>query len=561
MDRGSLAQAMRATMSLPLIFPPVERDGRILVDGGTMNNVPADVVRAMGADRVIAVNVGDLNDREGINYSMPGLAGATLDAMMRVDDEVVDRLGRRHPERAAGRLRIARLATQRRPDPGRLRRGRGDARPPAAVGGDRGRVRAVAAGPAEPPHPDRARSRRSSGSKASAPTTPVGSRRCSSVTSGCRWICRRSKRTSPSSAGSIATRRSPGGRRKNEAGETGLVVTGRAKSYAPPFMMLGAQPREHHVGQLPHLRHGALPGVRRPRPRAPSCRIDGTLGSDPAIWSEFYQPIGSSALFVAPYAGVFTSTFNVIDDDELVAQYDQVFSRVGANLGVNLGARSDLRVGAFIGRLNADVAIGDPGFPSVSGAEKAAEAVWRYDGQDSPIVPSGGSLATIRLSHVFDAPDVTVEDQRYVDVVADAAVGDGQPVLERRRAVSRVRLRGPRHVVRRPAAAAEPVRARVLRASRRLPPGRAARQPLLRWQCGGTCANWAACRTSSAGRSSPAPGSRTATRSTPGVTRTGAPTSASASSWTPCWGRWWWPGSAGFDGRWRTYVGVGRIFR
>ena len=83
MDRGSLAQAMRATMSLPLIFPPVERDGRVLVDGGAMNNVPADVVRAMGADRVIAVNVGDLNDREGINYSMSGLAGATLDAMMR----------------------------------------------------------------------------------------------------------------------------------------------------------------------------------------------------------------------------------------------------------------------------------------------------------------------------------------------------------------------------------------------------------------------------------------------------------------------------------------------
>ena len=83
MDRGSLAQAMRATMSLPLIFPPVERDGRVLVDGGAMNNVPADVVRAMGADRVIAVNVGDLADREGINYSMSGLAGATLDAMMR----------------------------------------------------------------------------------------------------------------------------------------------------------------------------------------------------------------------------------------------------------------------------------------------------------------------------------------------------------------------------------------------------------------------------------------------------------------------------------------------
>ena len=56
---------MRATMSLPLIFPPVELDGQVLVDGGTMNNVPADVVKAMGADRVVAVNVGDLSDPRG----------------------------------------------------------------------------------------------------------------------------------------------------------------------------------------------------------------------------------------------------------------------------------------------------------------------------------------------------------------------------------------------------------------------------------------------------------------------------------------------------------------
>ncbi|HEX7282412.1 MAG TPA: patatin-like phospholipase family protein, partial [Vicinamibacterales bacterium] len=63
MDRGDLASAMRATMSLPLIFPAVERDGQLLVDGGAMNNVPADVVRAMGARRVVAVNVGDLADR------------------------------------------------------------------------------------------------------------------------------------------------------------------------------------------------------------------------------------------------------------------------------------------------------------------------------------------------------------------------------------------------------------------------------------------------------------------------------------------------------------------
>ena len=85
LDRGSLARAMRATMSLPGVFPPVEVDGKVLVDGGVMNNVPADVVRAMGADTVIAVNVGDLSDQEDINYSIFALAGATIDAMMRAN--------------------------------------------------------------------------------------------------------------------------------------------------------------------------------------------------------------------------------------------------------------------------------------------------------------------------------------------------------------------------------------------------------------------------------------------------------------------------------------------
>jgi NTE family protein len=58
LDRGSLAMAMRASMSLPGIFQPVELDGRVLLDGGLANQVPVDVVRAMGADIVIAVDVG-----------------------------------------------------------------------------------------------------------------------------------------------------------------------------------------------------------------------------------------------------------------------------------------------------------------------------------------------------------------------------------------------------------------------------------------------------------------------------------------------------------------------
>jgi NTE family protein len=58
---GSLAEAMRATMSIPVFFAPVERDGCLLVDGGLMNNVPADVVKQMGANIVIAVDCNESN--------------------------------------------------------------------------------------------------------------------------------------------------------------------------------------------------------------------------------------------------------------------------------------------------------------------------------------------------------------------------------------------------------------------------------------------------------------------------------------------------------------------
>jgi NTE family protein len=58
LDSGDLAAAMRASMSAPGIFKPVRRDGRILVDGGVANNLPVQVVRDMGADILIVVDVG-----------------------------------------------------------------------------------------------------------------------------------------------------------------------------------------------------------------------------------------------------------------------------------------------------------------------------------------------------------------------------------------------------------------------------------------------------------------------------------------------------------------------
>jgi NTE family protein len=58
MGKGDLARVIRASMAIPAIFTPVEIDGHLLVDGGESENLPVQTVKAMGADIVIAVNVG-----------------------------------------------------------------------------------------------------------------------------------------------------------------------------------------------------------------------------------------------------------------------------------------------------------------------------------------------------------------------------------------------------------------------------------------------------------------------------------------------------------------------
>ncbi|MGH8268924.1 MAG: patatin-like phospholipase family protein, partial [Steroidobacteraceae bacterium] len=58
MGSGDLTSAMRASLSAPGVFAPVERSGRLLVDGGLSDNVPVDVAREMGVDVVIVVDVG-----------------------------------------------------------------------------------------------------------------------------------------------------------------------------------------------------------------------------------------------------------------------------------------------------------------------------------------------------------------------------------------------------------------------------------------------------------------------------------------------------------------------
>jgi NTE family protein len=78
MSSGDLTTAMRASLSIPGVFAPVERDGRLLVDGGIAENIPIDVARQMGVDIVIVVDVGSpLLTRERLT-SVPVISNQML---------------------------------------------------------------------------------------------------------------------------------------------------------------------------------------------------------------------------------------------------------------------------------------------------------------------------------------------------------------------------------------------------------------------------------------------------------------------------------------------------
>jgi NTE family protein len=89
----SLSSAMRASMSVPGAFAPYELGGRVLVDGGLVRNLPVDIARAMGADIIIAVNVGT-----------PLMVRERLTDVLAVTEQMVNILGEQNVERSLAEL-------------------------------------------------------------------------------------------------------------------------------------------------------------------------------------------------------------------------------------------------------------------------------------------------------------------------------------------------------------------------------------------------------------------------------------------------------------------------
>ena len=406
---------MRATMSLPLIFPAVELADGLLVDGGAMNNVPADVVRAMGADRTIAVNVGDLTDKETVNSSLFGLAGATLDAMMRANtlkalsgaDVVINvpvtdfgsldwrryedliRAGYAAAEamkaellplsvnEAAWQAWVAARQAARRQSLPTLRFVEVSGAASADVDYIR---RAMAIHVGKPLDPT---------AVAASLTELSGLDRYESL----RW--------------EVLTRN----------GEDGVLVTAHPKAYAPPFVFLGfslenTTSNEFRFGMSG--RYLAYDAVFS----GSELRLDAAVGSDPSAAVALYYPLFTTRLFVEGIAGIGSTTFNIIQDGRVAAAYRQTRSFIAFEGGINVSHLDEVRAGLRFGRMDASVRIGDPGLPEVGGREATFHMQWVRDGQDSPVVPSHGIRVVSTLQHFLDSPPVTtIETMRKTEGV------------------------------------------------------------------------------------------------------------------------------------------------
>lgn len=78
MDKGDLVSVIRASISIPFVFKPAEWNDRLLIDGGLSMPVPVDLVREMGADIVIAVNVDNHYFRNDKKLGFSGIADNSI---------------------------------------------------------------------------------------------------------------------------------------------------------------------------------------------------------------------------------------------------------------------------------------------------------------------------------------------------------------------------------------------------------------------------------------------------------------------------------------------------
>jgi NTE family protein len=388
---GSLPQAMRATMSIPGLFIPVRRDNQVLVDGGLVRNLPTDVVRAMGADVVIAVHLEVAPAKPEEIQSLFSVLGRSIDLIIR-ENEIrglsgadlvlnVDLHEFKSLDYAKSRtiIDIGRKATEAKArvlEPFALGATDWEAYLNTRDSRRRNNVPTPQFVRVEGTDPNTARHIEESlqplvGKPLDVPTLDGLLTRLTG----------------------IGKFDSIGYHELNDGSRTGLLIEVHAKSYAPPLLQFasevdGSETADVSFTQAARLTLMDVAGYRS------EWRTDLLFGNTYGLSTELYKPLTSfSRFFLAPRASENYTQFKIYRRSDPLVIYGLNNAFGGVDLGYGFNRFAEIRLGYEIGAIDARVRLGQAQFPSISGRIGDTKLHFLIDHGDDPIIPRRGYTA------------------------------------------------------------------------------------------------------------------------------------------------------------------------
>ena len=396
LQSGDLVRAIRASMSIPAVFAPVEIDGKILVDGGIANNIPVDVVRQMGADVLIVVDIGTpLRTRENLVSSV-SISSQVMTILIQRNS--MEQLARLRP----GDIHIA-------PHLGDL--GTGDfsrAREALSIGqakamsmkpllqrfsldenGYHAYLVRQRKGPPEQPKIDYVRIDNKSPLSKKVIESQIRTQ------PGEKLDMEKLKKDISRIYGPDFFERVEFGLEKKD-GKTGLVIEPLEKSWGPNYLHFGFGVEDNFKGASSYSLSTRFTKTALNH-RGGEWRNEAQIGSSLRLFSEFYQPIDYSMnYFVATGIEYKERNANAFSPSgDIVAQYRISTTQVGLDVGRQFGNWGELRFGVRRTKGDLSVLIGNPGGWSGSFDRGSLYSSFAYSKLDSYSFPLAGTDARI----------------------------------------------------------------------------------------------------------------------------------------------------------------------
>jgi NTE family protein len=395
--RGSVPQAMRASMSIPGFVAPVEIDGRLLVDGGIANNLPIDVVRKTCGDVVIAVNIGT-----------PPLRREEIGSAFTVVAQLINFLGKSTVDRQVASLGPRDVLIE--PQLGDISSGCFDRAVDAIAIGESAARAASASLRRYSVSPGEYAALRATQVAAVAQHDPVDEIRIEGLERTNAEVLRSLLQTRPGEPYSEETiaadlRRIYGRgdfesvdyRITRESDRRILTIMPREKSWGPNYLRFGLGLASDFSGENSF---NALVSYRRTwvNRLGGEWLLEGQVGRNAYAYTEFYQPLSERGhWFVAPYARVGRDTRDLFLADDRVATYMVRDDRAGLDLGTVFGTWGESRLGFALRKVRAQVETGSALLPDLDVNASAFGLKLRVDQFDHPYFPREGAGGLLTL--------------------------------------------------------------------------------------------------------------------------------------------------------------------